>query len=167
MLQPKFQNKRLVKHHFPLLVTLCTILIRLAENFPDFFLSFLTINGIFDNVLISKIEDGYHSGYQYAASRPWNKIWQKHRYKSRFMVWMEAMRSLAGLFTTINLWRHTLNQRHIMQLYFKFSSTFWDTPLYASAEIFQLNTEFCKLAVDSHTELCLRWELDSFIRNLF
>ena len=34
---------------------------------------------------------------------------------------------------------------------------------------FSMNTGFCKLAVDSHshTELCLRWELDSFNRNSF
>ena len=30
---------------------------------------------------------------------------------------------------------------------------------------FSMNTGFCKLAVDSHTELCLRWEFDSFSRN--
>ena len=135
MLQPKFQNKRLVTHQFPLPVTLFTILIRLAENFPDFFLSFLTINGIFVNVLISKIEDGYHSGYQYAASRPWNKIWQKHRYESRFMVWMEAMRLLAGLFTTILP----------MKTHFK-------------SEAYHATLFYVFLNILGHSSLCFSWD---------
>ena len=129
------------------------------------FLSFL-INGKIN--LISQIETGNNSGYQYAASRPWNKIWQKHRYKSRFMLWIGAKGVWAGWSRYYLSYKDTLQTRGIpCNIFLCFPQHFGTLLLIMLQLWFSMNTGFCKLAVDSHTELCLRWELNSFSRNSF